>query len=105
VVDDLGLVRKIIAWALILLSLLFLFASISLTAVKDYGSAAVGIVLFFIPFFAAGLKLRKEPKKKGSKEVIPQQPSAQFIYCKNCGKMVSNTFSNCPYCNTVLSKQ
>jgi len=98
----LGLIRKIIAWSIILFSLLFLFVSISLITEKSYSSAAVGIILFFIPLFAVGRKLRKEPKRV--KEVIPQQPSVQFIYCPICGRMISSTFSNCPHCNATLPK-
>ena len=65
-----GLVRKIIGWSLILLSLLsvaaiiinFLASPTQQHTISNFlAGATVGIILFFIPLFVVGLELRKEP--------------------------------------------
>lgn len=60
-----GLIRKIMAWALILFSLLFLVMGIDFIIDPKYGwsTGVITIIIFFIPLFVVGWKLRKEPKK------------------------------------------
>jgi len=52
----------------------------------------------------SGIKLFRASKKIALPPVPPPGPSIQFIYCPNCGRMISSTFSNCPHCNATLPK-
>lgn len=116
---DLGLIRKIVAWALILSSLVFLVIGIDSVINPKYGwSTGVSIIIiFFIPLFVVGWKLRKEPKRievvrpQQVRTTLPPQgiqttPTTSYVArCEICGNQLSEGDKFCQACGTPTAKK